>query len=108
MTRERANELKNNRQSVITAYQVTKELTPQDTINALIEQLGHEKALIAVAECVNATPYDGRIYRETREWAKTVKGAATTEELESYGFYDLTTWIHTSHLNQIAEAMMKL
>lgn len=105
--RARYKTLNTHRVHLIDAYEATSDGTPEDTIKALIEVDGPEGAIIDVAEAVNATgEWDGRLYSNVRDWAKKVAGAASKEELTNYKLYDLSSWIHTSHLNQIAQAAM--
>ena len=106
--RERYNELVAHRKNVIAAYNETNELTPEDTVKALVDKDGYDLAMIEIAEAVNASgDWDRRLYPETREWAKNVAGAASHEELENNKLFDFSSWIHSSHLNQIAQAAMK-
>lgn len=106
--RHRKQVLEGHRHDLIAVYEWTKDETPADTVKALKKFIGEKNAIIAIAEAVNASEGDGRIYPKTREWAKTVEGSASTEELNQFELYSLVSWIHTSHLEQIAEEAMKV
>lgn len=106
--RHRKQVLESHRHDLITVYEWTRDETPADTVKSLKRLIGEKNAIISIAEAVNASEGDGRIYPKTREWAKTVEGSASTEELNQFELYGLTSWIHTSHLEQIAEEAMKV
>ena len=96
-----------HRQRVIDAYTYTRDMTPGDTVKMIVGEVGHNQAAIDIAECVNATSHDGRLSKKTIDWAKSVSGAAGQKELEEAGIYGLVSWIHTSHLEQIAQEYIK-
>ncbi len=96
----------NNRKELIDFYEKTREMSPADTLRTLVNEVGLKQAIIDVAECINATSDDGRISDKVKEWAKGID-CASKEELEGYNLYSLTSWIHPSHLNQIAEETIR-
>ena len=108
MTREeRSNTIKaikENTKAVIGAYQETDK--PSETVERLIESMGYDKAVVAVATVVNrVSVHDGRIYDGVREWAKSIEDAPSNEVMKSLGIYGVDSWIHSAHVNQIGEAM---
>ena len=103
---ERQKMLKVHREAVVTAYDLTRDERPEDTVAMLVKLLGHKEAMIAIAECVNAVSYDGRIYDDTAVWAAKVEGAASSKELDERHLYALSE-IHPTHMNQIGGAAMK-
>lgn len=106
--RKKQHEIQDRRDAVINAYQSSREGTPEETLNALIDKLGYSQAMIAIAECVNSTSLDGRIYDDVAVWAAEVEGATSSKELDERHFYGMTSWIHPAHLNQIGQAAMML
>ncbi len=95
-----------NREALINAYKETEGKTPANTIAALIDNIGYERAVKAVAESINATSDDGRISRDVCEWANK-QDCASKQDLENYGLYSIVSWLHPAHLNQIGLEMMK-
>ncbi len=95
-----------NRKELIDAYKATVDKTPADTIKILLDKFSFDKAKQIVCESINATSDDGRIYNEVADWARE-SGCTSKEELEGFGLYGVTSWIHPSHLNQIGQEMMK-
>ena len=103
--RRKMRTLRDNRDRLVNAYEATKDKTPDDTIDALIEDAGNIQAREIIAQAVIVHSYDGRISRKAKEWAKT-RTITTEEEMINAGVY-YDSYIHMAHLNQIAEAMMK-
>ena len=95
-----------NREKLIDVYKRTTDKTPAETIQTLIEEMGADRAIQAVAEAINATSDDGRLSHEVIEWAKGID-CTSKEDLEEYGLYSVVSWIHPAHLNQIGQEMMK-
>ena len=95
-----------NRRELIDAYKATVDKTPADTIQILLDKFGFNRTKQIICESINATSGDGRIYSEVADWARE-SDCASKEELEGYGMYGVTSWIHPSHLNQIGQEMMK-
>lgn len=103
---EARNKIKDNRKTLLSCYHSTQEQAPSDTIAALVEHIGYTEAVETVAELVNCVgSWDGRISRKTREWAGSIETAASSEELEMCHVY--SGEIHSTHVDQIADAMMK-
>lgn len=108
MTREeKSNTIKaveENTKAVIGAYQETDK--PSETVERLVETMGYDNAVVAVATIVNrVSVHDGRIYDGVREWAKSICDAPNHEVMESFNIYGVDSWIHSAHVNQIGEAM---
>lgn len=110
MTREeRRNMIKaieENTKAVIDAYQENDK--PSETVEMLVDSMGYEKAVVAVAIVVNRVSiHDGRIYDGVREWAKSIEDAPSHEVMESLNIYGVDSWIHSAHVDQIGDAMRK-
>lgn len=91
--------------TVIEAYEATRDGKTADTVARLVETLGREGAAVAVATVVNAvSPHDGRISDKNREWAQSVNGAPKNEELRALGIYGVDSWIHSAHVDNLANA----
>lgn len=103
---ERQKMLKLHRETVVTAFDLTRDERPEDTVAMLVKLLGHKEAMIAIAECVNAVSYDGRIYDDVAVWAAEIEGAASSKELDERHLYALSE-IHPAHINQIGQAAIK-
>jgi len=108
MTREERRNMtkaiEENTKAVIGAYQETEK--PSETVERLVESMGYDKAVVAVATIVNrVSVHDGRIYDSVREWAKSIEDAPSHEVMESFNIYGVDSWIHSAHVNQIGEAM---
>ena len=97
--------LRDNRDRLVNAYEATRDKTPDDTIDALIEDAGSILAREIIAQAIIVHSYDGRISRKAKEWAKTRTTTTEEEMIDAGVYYD--SYIHMAHLNQIAEAMMK-
>ena len=79
--------------------------TPAQTVAAFVETVGYEAAVEIVASLVNRSAWDGRISTRCVEWANTQENSWDEEACSRLSIY--TNRIHTAHLNQIADAMMK-
>lgn len=79
--------------------------TPAQTVAAFVETVGYEAAVEIVASLVNRSAWDGRISARCAEWANTQENSWDEEACSRLSIY--TNRIHTAHLNQIADAMMK-
>ena len=76
-----------------------------DTIRALVDRLGYDTAVVTVADLVNTvSPYDGRIYDRTREWAASVDEALDYESLYALSICQPSN-IHSCHVDQLGRAM---
>lgn len=91
--------------AVIEAYEATRDGKTADTVNRLVETMGREGAAVAVATLVNAVSiHDGRISDRNREWAQSMNGAPSNEELHTVGIYGVDSWIHSAHVDNLANA----
>lgn len=92
------------RNGLIDIYRETRDATPPDTVDALIEQYGVDDAKYIVAVLVNAKGrFDGRISDRVFDWAESI--APDEDTLTRRGiYYDYA--IHPTHMNQIAEEIM--
>ena len=88
-----------------TIYGETRESTPADTIKKLVDAVGYEAAVVAVASLVNRHAWDGRISRRAATWAASIENALDEAAAEKASVY--TSRIHMAHLNQLADAMQK-
>lgn len=108
-TRNYKSVLMARRELVIYSYKQTRDETPKDTIDYLVNLVGLENAKICIAECINSVgDWDKRLYDEVRKWRSNVPKATSHIGLESYGVYDMSSWIHTTHLNQLGQEIMKM
>lgn len=98
--------INSNIKMVVECYKGNKTGKPSETVKAIVDSIGYDAAVVTIAEMVNCKgEWDGRIYSEVREWAKTVKNAASGEELTACHIY-YPDEIHPAHMNQIAKEMM--
>lgn len=94
-----------NINAVIEAYEATRDGKTADTVNRIIEMVGAESAAVAIATTVNAVSlHDGRISDRVREWAQGVEGAPSNEELRALGVYGVDSWMHSAHVDNLANA----
>ena len=109
MKNERYKELLGNRADLLMAYGQTRDMEPWDTFETLVAMRDDIKqALICIAEAVNATSDDGRLCDEAKRWAASLDGAASKDELEQFHIYDITSYMHPTHLDQLARKVMKV
>lgn len=105
--REQIKTTRANIKTVTRIYRETSDQTPAETVAEIVAALGYDAAREAVAEIVNTVgEWDGRIWPSSREWAATIKTAATRDELEAKSIYQPAE-IHPAHINQLAQAMSK-
>lgn len=89
--------------AVINSYEATN--SPRAVVDSLIDSMGEAGAVKAVATLVNAVSlFDGRIKNSNREWAQS-EDAPSHEELQNIGIYGVDSWIHSTHVDNIADAM---
>lgn len=105
--RAKQHQIQDRRDAVINAYEATRYDRPEATVEKLVQEIGFNEAMVAIAECINSTSYDGRIYDDVAVWAAEVEGVTSSKELDERHFYEMTSWIHPTHLNQIGQAAMK-
>ena len=85
-------------------YSETRETTPYNTVDSLINEIGYPAAVEVIASMVNRLAWDGRISNHAKAWASAQENAWDEEASNRIGIY--SDMIHPTHLNQIAEAMM--
>lgn len=95
--------------TVIEAYEATRDGKTADTVARLVESLGRAGAAEAVATVVNAvSPHDGRISDRVREWTKYLDlDIPSNSELRAVGIYGVDSWIHSAHVDNLASAMIR-
>lgn len=99
--------MRGNIQTVIDCYKQHRNDKITDTVKAVIDAIGYDAATVAIAEIVNTVgAWDGRVYSNTRAWAKGISNAADTAELNKLGIYQPSE-MHSVHINQLAQAMMQ-
>lgn len=80
--------------------------TPAQTVAAFVEAVGYESSVEIVASLVNYSAWDGRICPSVKEWANAQENSWDEEASDRLCLYP--GHIHMTHLNQIAEAMMRM
>ena len=102
--RDIINAAKARRQTLIETFEETRNATPDETVTALIEKLGHTEAREAICELIAQTSeHDGRISWQSREYGDDT--ALPVEWLrDSYMPIDC---IHPAHRDQIALAAIE-
>lgn len=85
-------------------YSATREETPYNTVDSLVNDIGYAAAVEVVASMVNRLAWDGRISNYAKAWASAQENAWDEKASNRIGIY--SDMIHPTHLNQIAEAMM--
>lgn len=85
-------------------YAATREETPYNTVDSLVNEIGYAAAVEVIASMVNRRAWDGRISNHAKAWASAQENAWDAEASNRIGIY--SDRIHPTHLNQIAEAMM--
>lgn len=109
MKNERYNELLGNRADLLMAFGQTRDMKPWDTFETLVAMRDDiRQALICIAEAVNATSDDGRLCNEVKRWAASLEGAASKDELEYFHIYSITSYMHPTHLDQLARKVLKV
>lgn len=94
--------------TVVRAYTETVDRGPDDTVEELIREMGVHDAAETVAEIVNATcSWDGHLTNKVRSWASSFPTAECSNELVHCGLYKPKE-IHTPHLEQIGESMIRV
>lgn len=92
-------------QEVIEAYNDSE--TPSEAIKALVEKWGHAEAVEMVATVANRVSiHDGRVSNLNREWAQATT-APSNEEMKALQIYGVDSWIHSAHVDQLAQAMRR-
>lgn len=77
---------------------------PSDTIRAAVAALGYDLTAATVATWITSKTGDGRITRRNLDYAATVPGALTLDELRARWIYAPSD-IHPAHLDQLADAL---
>ena len=100
-------QIRDHMKQLIEAYRETREKTPKETVELLVDVVGQKACVEAVANLVNVVgDWDGRISSRCGESAKNVEGSVLRDELMEYCFYQPSE-IHPSHIDQIARAAMR-
>ena len=87
---------------------LNEDRTPEETVKALIDVLGQDRAMQTVANLVNCVgDWDGRVFPSTRAWAASVEGSLSPEQLGNYNIY-APSEIHPAHINQLGSAAERL
>ena len=86
-------------------YSATREATPYNTVDCLVNEIGCPAAVEVIASMVNRLAWDGRISNNAKAWASAQADAWDKEACSRIGIY--SDRIHPAHLNQIAEEMLK-
>lgn len=77
---------------------------PSGTIRAAVAALGYDLTAATVATWITGKTGDGRITRRNLDFAATVPGAFTLDELRARHLYAPSD-IHPAHLDQLADAL---
>lgn len=87
-------------------YNDTRDSTPAQTAERLINELGENRANAVVATLVNSSSGDGRISGANSRWAGSsgIRGAYSPSEAYENRLY---TNVHKAHLDQIASEMRR-
>ena len=104
-TRDELHSYQNDRETMKTVYDETREIGPKATVEKLIETIGYDRAAATIATMINVIgEWDGRIDNRNREWAKTIDDAMDREAAQNYGLY---CSLHSCHADQIASEMRR-
>lgn len=78
--------------------------TPMNTIEEFVDNVGYNAMIDTIATIINATSkFDGRLTKAVRVWA-TGHGFSV-EFCEAHMIFK-PDWMHTAHLQQLAEVAM--
>ena len=90
-------------------YDQTREETPRETAEAVVRELGQEKAMEVFAIVTKLKAHDGRIYGKNRELMERIgtDPAAIKWERENPMVSSLLDHIHPAHINQIIGELVK-
>lgn len=104
-TREELHIYQNDRETMKTVYDETRDLGPKKTVKTLIDRIGYDRAAATIATMINVIgEWDGRIDSRNRDWAKTINDAMDREAAQNYGLY---CSLHSCHADQIADEMRR-
>ncbi len=95
---------------VQTVFNDTRDKTPNDTINALLEEFTMQELLEAFAAVTKYKKHDGRIWGKQREEMEKIPTDPLLEE-HSHSNPLLRTGldnIHTVHIDQMIRALLKV
>lgn len=81
-------------------------VTPQETCEALIAEVGYDMAVSVIATLVNRFAWDGRISHWNASWAKNQEDSWDEAAALQIGLSAPS--IHIAHLDQIASAIRQL
>lgn len=80
--------------------------SPRQTVDELVEIVGHEKAVKIIANMVNArAEWDGRISPRNAEWAKEHAEVDREVDINLGGYGDDV--IHSAHLDQLCSEIRR-
>lgn len=78
--------------------------SPADTFAEFVDNVGHNAAIDTIATIINATSkFDGRLTNAVRVWAA---GHGISSEFCEVHMIFKPDWLHTAHLQQLAEVAM--
>lgn len=101
-----ARDIENAAAQLVTIYNDARQNggRPSDTIRAAVAALGYELTAATVATWITGKTGDGRITRRNLDFAATVPGALTLDEIRARWIYAPSD-IHPAHLDQLADAL---
>lgn len=80
--------------------------SPADTVAEFVDNIGKDAAIDTLATIINATSkFDSRLSKAVRVWASG--HGLSNEFCEAHLIYK-PGWLHTTHLQQLAESAMAL
>ncbi len=105
----KALECAENWKRVVKIYKDTRDKTPGDTANQIIDELGLDNALITFSTIAHIKQHDGRIYGDNRKAMDNTPYIEEAVRWESGNpmVYAGLDDIHTAHINQIITYLLK-
>lgn len=92
---------------ILRIYDETRDTTPKNTAQKIVESLGVEKAGEAVAVMIKDCSWDGRISPANKDYWQNVKSWEKNSERETLDVVGLSS-LHRTHLDQLAGELMKI
>lgn len=90
--------------TVVSCYNETRCGKTDDTVAAIVNALGYDNAMIAIAQLVNTVgDWDERVGSKARRWAASIEEAAERDEMREAGIFQPSA-IHPAHIEQLAHA----
>lgn len=97
--------IRNRLDMAILAYRNSNK--PNEAAATLVSAMGPEDAAVCIATLVNAVSLsDGRISDRVRTWAQSTP-APKHSELWAMHIYGVDSYIHSAHVDQLGNAMLK-